>query len=107
MKKKVLFYQDNALCHKSVATMAKLQELHFELLLHPPYSPNLAPSDYWLLTGLKRILQGRIFGSTEEGILDTEEYFEAKDKSFYKKSIKLMEKHWNQCITLKGDDVGE
>ena len=35
-KKKVLFHQDNALCHKSIAMMAKLHELHFELLPHPP-----------------------------------------------------------------------
>ena len=45
-KKKVLFHQDNATYHKSTATMAKLQELHFEMLQHPPYSPDLAPSDY-------------------------------------------------------------
>ncbi|KAL7724756.1 hypothetical protein ACLKA6_008633 [Drosophila palustris] len=47
-KKKVLFHQDNAPCHKSMKTMAKLNELGFELLPHPPYSPDLAPSDYWL-----------------------------------------------------------
>ena len=34
-KKKVLFYQVNAPCHKSIAIMAKLHELHFELLPHP------------------------------------------------------------------------
>ena len=43
-KKKVLFYQDNALCHKLIAIMAKLHELHFELLPHPSHSPDLAPS---------------------------------------------------------------
>ena len=35
-KKKVLFHQDNAPCHKSIATKAKLHELHFELFLHHP-----------------------------------------------------------------------
>ena len=35
MKKKVLFHQENAPCHKLIATMAKLHELHFELLLDP------------------------------------------------------------------------
>ena len=44
-KKEVLFHQDNAPCHKSLATMAKLNELSFELLPHPPYSPDLAPID--------------------------------------------------------------
>ena len=37
-KKKVLFHQDNAPCHKLIATAAKLHELHFKLLLDPHYS---------------------------------------------------------------------
>ena len=88
-------------CHKSIATMAKLHELHFELLLQPLYSPELAPSDYWLFADLKRMLLGKRFGSNEEVIPETDMYFEAKDKSFYEKGIKLLEKHWNQCITQK------
>ena len=106
-KKKVLFYQDNAPCHKSIATMAKLYELHFKLLLHPPYYPDLAPSDYWVFVDLKRMLQGKRFGSNEEVILETEAYFEAKDKSSYKKGTELLEKCWNQCIKLEGDYVDE
>ena len=54
VKKKILFHQDNAPCHKSIKTMAKLHELHFKLLPHPPYSPDLAPSDYWLSADLKK-----------------------------------------------------
>ena len=81
--------------------------MHFEWLLHQPYSPDLAPSDYWLFADLKRMLQGKSFSSNEEVILETEAYFEAKDKSFNKKGIKLLEKHWNQCITLEGDYVDE
>ena len=88
-KKKMLFYQDNAPCHKSTATMAKLHELHFELLLHLPY---LAPGDYRLFAGLKRMLKRKRFSSNEEVILETEAYFEAKDKSFFKKGIELLEK---------------
>ena len=45
-KKKVLFHQNNALCHKLITTMAKLHELLFELLPHPPYSSDQTPSDY-------------------------------------------------------------
>ncbi|KAF7276887.1 hypothetical protein GWI33_009684 [Rhynchophorus ferrugineus] len=43
-KKKVLLHQDNAPCHKSLKTMAKIHELCFELLPHPPYSPDLPPA---------------------------------------------------------------
>jgi transposase len=42
-KKKVLFHQDNAPVHNSIKTTAKLHELGYELLPHPPYSPGLAP----------------------------------------------------------------
>ena len=54
-KKKVLFHQDSALCHKSLATMAKLNEMSLELLPPPPYSPDLAPSDYYLFADLKEM----------------------------------------------------
>ena len=87
--------------------MAKLHELHFKLLPHPPYSPDLTPSDYWLFADLKRMLQGKRSGSNEEVISETEAYFGAKDKSFYKKGIKLLEKRWNRCITLEGNYVDE
>lgn len=45
-KKKVLFHQDNAPAHKSVVATVKLHELRYELVPHPPYSPDLAPCDY-------------------------------------------------------------
>ena len=80
----MLFHQENAVCHKSIATMAKLHKLHFELLLHPPYSPDVAPSDYYLFADLKRMLQGNGFGSNEQVIAETKAYFAAKDASFYK-----------------------
>ena len=102
-KKNVLFNQDNALCHKSIAMMSKLHDLHFELLPHPPNSPDLAPSDYWLFTDLKRMLQGKRFGSNEEVISETEVYFVSKNELLYKKGIELLEKRWNQCISREGD----
>ena len=71
------------------------------------YSPDLAPSDYWLFSDLKRMLKGKIFGSNEEVISENQAYFKAKDKSFYKKDIELLEKRWNQHITLEGKYVDE
>ena len=65
--------------------MAKLHELHFELLPQPPYFPDLVPSD--CLQTSKRMLQGKIFSSNEEVISETETYFQTKDKSSYKKGF--------------------
>lgn len=106
-KKKVLFHQDNAPCHTSKVTMAKLNELHFQLLPHPPYSPDLAPSDFYLFARLKQMLAGKRFRSNEEVTAETEAYFEELDKSFYKKGIEMLERRWTDCISLKGNYVDE
>lgn len=106
-RKKVLFHQDNAPCHKSMKTMVKLNELRFELLPHPPYSPDLAPSDYWLFSDLKKMLQRKKFDSNEEVIAETEAYFEDKDKSFYQRGIEKLEERWHQCITHEGVYIDE
>jgi len=51
--KGVLFLHDNAPAHQALATQKKLTYLGFQCLDHPPYSPDLAPSDYRLFPGLK------------------------------------------------------
>ena len=80
---------------------------YFGILPHPPLSPDLAPSNYYLFADLQRILQGKRFGSNEEAIAETEAYFEAKDKLFYSKGNEMLEKRWNECITLEEDYVVE
>ena len=95
-KKKVFFYQNNVPCYKSIATMEKLHELHFELLLHPPYSPDLTPATTGCLQTSKECSRER----DEDVISETEAYFETKDKSFFKKRMELLEK---RCIILEGD----
>jgi len=50
----ILYHDDNAPSHTSLKAMAKLNQLRFELIAHPPYSPDLAPSDYYLYPNLKR-----------------------------------------------------
>ena len=104
-KKKVLFHQDNAPCHKSMKSMAKLQELGFELLPHPPYSPDLAPSDFFLFSDLKRMLAGKKFCADEEVIEEIEAYFEAKDKSYYKNGIEKLYDRYNRCIAREGNYI--
>jgi len=49
----VLFLHDNAPVHRALASQKKQAYLSFQCLLHPPYSPDLAPSDYHLFPGLK------------------------------------------------------
>ena len=60
---------DNAPAHRALATQNKLLAyLGFQSLDHPPYSPDLAPSDYHQFPGLKKQLKIRHFSSDAEVI---------------------------------------
>lgn len=104
-KKRVLFHQDNAPAHKSRVVAAKLEELRFQELPHAPYSPDLAPSDFYLFPNLKRWLGGRRFTSNEEVEAETNAYFADLDASYYSEGIKKLEHRWTKCIELEGDYV--
>jgi len=52
--KGVLFLHDNAPAHQTLATQKQLAFMDFQCLVYPPYSPDLAPSDYHLFPGLKK-----------------------------------------------------
>jgi len=67
-KKQIIFHQDNASVHKSVLAVGKLRDLHYELLEHPSYSPDLAPSDFSVFPKLKLFLAGQRFSSNQEAI---------------------------------------
>ena len=52
---------DNALVHRAVAVQEFLARKHVCMLHHPPYSPDLSPSDYFLFPKLKLPLKGCLF----------------------------------------------
>ncbi|KHJ93436.1 hypothetical protein OESDEN_06653 [Oesophagostomum dentatum] len=52
---------DNARPHVAKETQQKLATLGWETVVHPPYSPDLAPSEYLLFRPLKHHLAGRKF----------------------------------------------
>jgi len=54
LTKGVLFLRDKIPVHWALATQKKLAHLGFQCLDHPPYSPDLALSDYHLFPGLKK-----------------------------------------------------
>jgi len=104
-KKKVLFHHDNAPVHTCVIAVAKIHELKFQLLPHAPYSPDLAPSDYFLFLNLKKWLGGKKFANNEEVESAVDDYFEELDSFHYKQGIEAIEHRWEKCIELQGDYV--
>ena len=80
-------------------------ELGFQLVPHPPCSPDLAPSDYYLFPNMKKWLAGRRFYSNEEVIAETNAYFAELCQSSYSEGINKLEQRWTKRISLKGDYV--
>ena len=57
-RKGVVFHHDNARPHTFLMTRQILTELGWEVLMHSPYIPDLAASDYHLFRPLQNFLDG-------------------------------------------------
>ncbi|GFU68181.1 histonelysine Nmethyltransferase SETMARlike [Trichonephila clavipes] len=62
----VEFHQDNVRQHTSVVIRQNFWDLSWEVLMHPPYNPDLAPSEYHLFLALKNFLSYMKLGSGED-----------------------------------------
>ena len=62
----VTFQHDNARPHASLKTWKKLLELNWDVLPHPPYSPDLVPSDFYLFQRLEKFFDGKNFSGRED-----------------------------------------
>ena len=86
-RKGVIFHHSNATPHTSLATRQKLLWLGWEVTLHPPYSTDLAPSDYCLFRSLQNSLNGKTFNDDEAVKSHLVQFFADKDHKFYECGI--------------------
>jgi len=86
----VLLLHDNAPVHRSAKPQAAIRQCGFQQLNHPPYSPDLAPSDYFLFRVMKKFLRGKRFSSDEVKEEDTT-WFEEQPKDFFFQGDKVVE----------------
>jgi histone-lysine N-methyltransferase SETMAR len=61
-----LLHHDNARPHCRAQTQDATTSPKFTVVPHPPYSPDMAPSDFWLFPKLKETLKGQHFSSDAE-----------------------------------------
>jgi histone-lysine N-methyltransferase SETMAR len=81
-RNRVLLQQDNARPHTAKKTLQKIEELEgIELLPHPTFSPDLAPSDYYLFRSVAQFLRGKKFQSVADVEIEVEEFLPPKVKS--------------------------
>lgn len=99
---KVYFQHDNARPHSAKVTRCKLLELGWELIPHPPYSPDLAPSDYHLFHSLQNHLADKNFDDFQTLQQDIVNFFNQKPAAFYAKGIHDLPARWRQVTENDG-----
>ena len=97
------FIQDNARPHTAVQTTNKLAELEINVLQHPPYSPDLSPSDFYLFSPMKSSIRGRNYENATDIMVDINEWCRKKDRSFFTKAFTILPERWQKCILANGD----
>lgn len=97
-----LFLHDNARPHTAGRVKEKLQHLRWEVIDHPPYSPDASPSDYHLFLSLQNHLNGKMFENSEGVIQATEAFFSSKSPEFYREGIYKLFDVWQQIVNCKG-----
>ena len=90
---RIALHQGNARPHTS---------LGWEVLLHPPYSPDLAPSDYHLFLSMANELGSRKLATRESCENWLSEFFDNREASFYKRGIMKLASRWELVIEESG-----
>jgi hypothetical protein len=72
-------------------------------LPHPPYSPDLAPCNFFLFHRLKAKLRGRRFQSSEEVVNATRDAVREFPANMFQQCFRQLYKRWQTCIAANGD----
>jgi histone-lysine N-methyltransferase SETMAR len=101
----VILQHDNARPHTAHATVATITDLHFDTLPHPPYSPDLASSDYYMFEPLKEAMGGKKLCSDEEVQQAVHEWLRTRPQEFFSRGIHALPVRWRKCVEHQGDYV--
>jgi hypothetical protein len=99
----VLLHHDKVRPHTARATQHGIQELQWELLEKPPYSPHLVPSDFHLVGTLKTTLMANV--SLMKMLKRRCGSGEATVKNFYAASFDALVERWDRCVNVNGGYV--
>lgn len=97
------FQHDNAPVHTSRIAQESIQEAGFQVLQHPPYSPDLAPSDYALFGELKKHLRGKMFDGADDLEGYVRDFFHDLPVTFYHDAFEALPVRWMKCVEADGN----
>jgi len=74
----------------------------WDVLPHPSYSPDFAPSDFHLFRSLQNSLNGKSFNSLVEVKNYLEKFFAEKPEKFWKDGIFKLPERWRKIVEQNG-----
>lgn len=97
------FLHDNARPHVAKIVQQKIETLGWEVLPHPPYSPDMAPSDYHLFRSMQHCLAEIKFNEVEEVRKWVSDFFKQQPREFFKRGIHSLREKWQSVIDNNGE----
>uniref|UniRef100_A0A0K0FRR1 Histone-lysine N-methyltransferase SETMAR (inferred by orthology to a human protein) n=1 Tax=Strongyloides venezuelensis TaxID=75913 RepID=A0A0K0FRR1_STRVS len=101
-RKGPILLHDNARPYVSKNTLQKLNELKFETLPHSPYSPDLAPTDFYFFKHLDLFLKEKVFKNDEDIKFAFEDFIASREPNFYSNGINKIVSRWERCVLSNG-----
>lgn len=96
-------HHDNAPAHTSLLVREFLTKNNTVMMPQPPYSPDIAPCDFFLFPKMKTNMKGRRFANIEEIKRQSLNELNAIPKSEFQKCFEDWKKRWHKCIIYDGD----
>ncbi|XP_052682598.1 histone-lysine N-methyltransferase SETMAR-like [Crassostrea angulata] len=101
----IILHQDNAPAHTATSTCLEIELLGYDLLEHPPYSPDLAPMDFAIFPFIKSQLRGVRFEDSDEPKYATRTIVSKIDSKWYSDVFDSWLRRCEKCLQCKGDYV--
>ncbi|UYV68292.1 SETMAR [Cordylochernes scorpioides] len=99
---KVIYQHDNARPHVAKVVKETLEALQWDVLPHPLYSPDIAPSDYHMFCSMTHGLAEQHFTSYEEAKNWVNVWIASKDEEFFRHGIRMLPKRWEKVVAKDG-----
>ena len=103
MSQAVYLPHNNAWTHSVHITTALLDKFMWDILDHPPYSPDLVSSNFHLFLHLKKHLPGKKFDDYE--VQEVMTWFKGQAADFYDSGIQKLLPRLNKCLDNAGEYV--
>ncbi|UYV82643.1 hypothetical protein LAZ67_22000319 [Cordylochernes scorpioides] len=98
-----ILHHDNARPHTAHLMTSFLAKNGTQILIQPPYFPDIAPNDFFLFPKLKAVLKGRHFDTRDDIIEKSPLALKSIPKEAYKNCFDNWEKRWRWCVEARGD----